>query len=184
MPSATLSHCTDPAVSMHRRSWPGVARGGIVRRSAEPAAKPRHWPSFAAVIAVLCWLGATPNTRAAVAVPDAPISTLAYPEQIEPPGPYDTYERLLEILELFYALLGQVFPESSPATAEGWFNLITARYNTSGVPASLTEAERAQGRAWIVEIKSLMQSIPQMLDPQAAASFNQTLNQIYADLGG
>ncbi len=183
MSSARLSHCTDPAVSTHRGQWP-PAKNSTLRHSAEPAIKSRRWPLVAGVITALCYPSVAPNTRAAIAVPDAQISTHARSEQIDPPGPYDTYERLLDLLKLLYALLSEPYPETAPTTAEGWFNLITARYASSGVPASLTPAERAQGRAWIVEIKALMQAIPQMLNPQAAASFNQVLDQIYADLGG
>ncbi len=111
-------------------------------------------------------------------------ATASLVAEVQDPNPNITYERLLELLELLYALLSVPLPEVTPTTAEGWFSTITSGYNTHGVPGNLTPAQKAQGRAWIVEIKSCMQSIPQMLNPQAAAAFKQTLDQIYADLGG
>jgi hypothetical protein len=137
---------------------------------------------LATALVVLFCRGTVSDTSAMpVATGERATSLVA---EVHDPNPNITYERLLELLDLLHYLLNQIVPETTPASAESWFSLITARYNAYGVPANLTAAERAQGRAWIVEIKSCMQSIPQLLNPQAAASFNQTLDQIYADLGG
>ncbi len=181
MPSATLSHCTGQALSTHRGPLPPAGKT-VFLSLAEPVPGPRRWALLATALVVLCCRGTVPDTSAmAVATGGANAPAAA---EVQDPNPNITYERLLELLEFLYALLSVPYPELAPTTAEGWFNRITGAYSTYGVPGNLTPAQKAQGRAWIVEIKSCMQSIPQMLNPQAAAGFNQTLDQIYADLGG
>ncbi|MCI0632061.1 MAG: hypothetical protein L0Y44_15555 [Phycisphaerales bacterium] len=110
-----------------------------------------------------------PTALVTMPAPAAPVSVTMF----DPPSPYDTYERLLELLDLFYELLGQIFPDEEPSAAAVNAGLaeVSEAFVEFGFLPNLTQQQKTAGLDALDEIGEILSDEIEGLDPEIVADF-------------
>lgn len=103
------------------------------------------------------------------------------------PEPHEDlmWDIFLELLEVLQRLLNEMEPmEATPATAEGWIDLIAATYQANGAPVGLSPQQTADALLTIETTYRWAAHFSALIDPNRVLVLQETLRSLYIDLGG